>query len=164
MRLLREISPYVVFGATAFWLVDVVLNAFHINSLLLFTLVPTLGFLTFYVIARKIGRKKQHPSIAVFGVLGVWLLGSTATMVGASFSGGGFKTGLLETFIVILLGLLPPYTMIMSAYDGSLLALLLITCFGVGAHLQFEIEHWVLPPALRLNIQRWYASRVAKNS
>jgi hypothetical protein len=164
MRLLRQVIPYVVLGATAFWLIDVVLNAFHVNSLLLFTLVPVLGFLTFYVIARKIRLQRQDPSIPVFGLLGVWLFGSTAMMVGATFSGGGFKTGLGETFIVIMLGLLPPYTMIMSAYDGSLLALLLTTCIGVALHLQFEIEHWILPLTLGISIQSWYERRVARNS
>jgi len=60
---------------------------------------------------------------------GVWLLGGLCMTIGASFSGGGFvgPGGLRGAFFVIAMSLLPIYTFIMSTYDGSLGALLLVT-------------------------------------
>jgi len=48
---------------------------------------------------------------------------------GASFSGGGFVApgGMHTTASVLLLSLLPMYTFIMATYNGSLLALLIVT-------------------------------------
>jgi hypothetical protein len=89
-------------------------------------------------------------------LLGVWLFGSTAMMIGASFSGGGFATGFTDTFVLIVLGLVPPYTLIMSVYDGSLMALLIMTFLAIAVHSLLESDRWILPPALQARLSQWY--------
>ena len=60
---------------------------------------------------------------------GIWLLGGLFMTMGASFSGGGLvgPDGARGVVFVLLLSLFPGYTFIMATYDGSLLALLLVT-------------------------------------
>jgi hypothetical protein len=159
----RQISLLIVVGAIGFWTPDVVLNAFNANSISLFTLLPTFGFLAGYQITTRIRQEGEQPSVAVFMIVGVWLFASVAMMIGASFSGGGFAGSISETVIVIVLGLLPPYTLIMSTYDGSLYALLLTTLIAFGAHFLLEPEHWILPPNLRNRLRHWYEQRVIKD-
>lgn len=157
------ISLYVLLGAVAFWLPDILLSAYRANSLLLFTVVPTFGFLAVYHIAKDLRPSTSKPSTAIFMMIGVWLLASTAMMISASFSKGGFAQGIVDTLGVVVLGLIPPYTLIMTAYDGSLLALLITTCLAVGAHFLFELDHWIVPPSLRTRLKRWYERRAVKD-
>lgn len=60
---------------------------------------------------------------------GVWLFGGLFMTIGATFSGGGFMSpgGARGAVLVLLLSLFPMYTFIMATYDGSLVALLLVT-------------------------------------
>lgn len=160
MRNLGPIARYIVIGAVGFWLPDILLNAFDATSFWRSTALPLLGFLIAYKLAKD-GRSRTNASIAVFMIVGVWLLGSTAMMIAASVSGGGFRSGITETIVVILLGLLPPYTFIISVYDGSVIGLLLTTFFAIGAHALLEPDHWIVPPSLGNRLRRWYARRVA---
>ncbi len=153
------VLSYILFGAIGFWLPDVLLNVWGINSLFLFTILPMLGLLITYLIVRHFWHYRGGPSIAFFMIVGVWLFGPTAMMVGASFSGGGFATGLADTLVVIALGLLPPYTLIMATYDGSLIGLLVASFLAIGAHLKVEMDHWILPPNMRSRLRRWYEHR-----
>ncbi len=62
-------------------------------------------------------------------LLGVWLLGGFFMTVGASFSGGGFAgaNGSRGAVTLILTSVVPIVTFMMSAYDGSLFALLIVS-------------------------------------
>jgi hypothetical protein len=164
MEYFKRVALYGILGAASFWTPDIFLNARGSGSLLLFTLLPTVGFLIACLTTKKLGGSISGPSVATYMIIGVWLLGSTAMMIGASFSGGGFSSSALDTIVVIFLGLLPPYTMIMSTYDGSLFGLLLVSFLAVFAHFQFESDNWVLPPSLRLRIIRWYEAPLKKVS
>jgi len=75
----------------------------------------------------------------MFMMLGIWALASTAMMIGASFfERGGFSASATDSIIVIALGLLPPYAVIMSTYDGSIFALFSGGLLMLGAHVLFE--------------------------
>ena len=65
--------------------------------------------------------------LALAALVGIWLSGSLAMMINSTLSGGGFKQSVGGTLIAVALGLLPPYTFIMSTYDGTLGALLLVS-------------------------------------
>jgi hypothetical protein len=160
---MRPIVSHLIFGAAGFWLPDITLNAFGAESIWRSTVFPTVGFFIAYQFARAIWKSHSKASVAVFMASGVWLFASTAMMIGASFSGGGFANGFVEAILVILLGLLPPYTLIMSVYDASLLGLLITTFLALGAHFTFESEHWILPPEMQTRLKRWYERRVAHN-
>lgn len=159
MRNLGPIVRYIVVGAVGFWLPDILLNAFDATSFWRSTALPLLGFLIAYKLVKD-GGPRATASIAIFMVAGVWLLGSTAMMIAASVSGGGFSSGVAETIVVVLLGLLPPYTFVISVYDGSVIGLLLTTFFAIGAHALFEPDHWIVPPPLGNRLRRWHARRV----
>jgi multisubunit Na+/H+ antiporter MnhB subunit len=108
---MRPIVSHLIFGAAGFWLPDITLNAFGAESIWRSTVFPTVGFFIAYQFARAIWKSHSKASVAVFMASGVWLFASTAMMIGASFSGGGFANGFVEAILVILLGLLPPYTL-----------------------------------------------------
>jgi hypothetical protein len=96
------------------------------------------------------------PSVAIFMLLGIWVFGSTAMMVAASFYGAGFLMSRSDLMTVITLGLLPPYTLMMAAYDGSVFGLVFASLLMPAAHLRFEKHRWVLPVALRRWLMRGY--------
>ncbi len=161
MRNSHLVGLYTLAGALSFWFSDILLNARKFDSLILSTLLPTFGFVFSYMIIRRLTRSVNGPSRAFFMILGVWLFGSLAMMIGATFAGGGFATGVADTVGVIALGLLPPYTLIMATYDGSVLALLFTSCLALGVHLQVEGDHWILPATVRKVLRRWYERRTA---
>src|SRR5713226_8951726 len=145
MKSFRQTLLYVLLGGVSFWLPDILLNAKTIESLALHTIFPVVGMVVCYLIVRHASRDYSGPSIAMFMILGIWGLGSTAMMAGESFGGGGFATGISDSLIVIALGLLPPYTMIMATYDASIFAVFIGVFLMLGAHVLFERNHWVLP-------------------
>jgi hypothetical protein len=159
MTKLRPVITVLV-GAVGFWLPVILLNAFGASSIWRLTVLPILCFLVTYRVVTGVGRRSDI-SRAAFMLIGVWLFASTAMMISASFAGGGFATGVADTFVVIVLGLLPPYTLVMSAYDGSVVALLLTTFLAVGLHFLIEPHHWIVPPHLRGPLSQWYERRTA---
>ncbi|MGA9304594.1 MAG: hypothetical protein WBW31_04230 [Candidatus Sulfotelmatobacter sp.] len=62
-------------------------------------------------------------------MLGVWVLGGIFMAAGWSFSGGGFANlhGARDVIVGIVFYSLPPAIFMMSAYDGSLFALLIVS-------------------------------------
>jgi hypothetical protein len=157
MKSFRKTLLYALLGAVSFWLPDVLLNAKTIESLALHTILPITALLVCYAIVRHRVKDYPGPSVAMFMMLGLWCLGSTAMMVGSSFfQGGGFRAGTSDALIVIALGLLPPYTLMMATYDGSVIGLFVGTSLMLGAHLLFERNHWVLPPLISAWLRRFY--------
>ena len=118
---------------------DVILNTKRVESVALHTVLPVLGLTAAYLIASSALRNYSGPSIAMFMMLGIWALASTAMMICASFfERGGFSASATDSIIVIALGLLPPYAVIMSTYDGSIFALFSGGLLMLGAHVLFE--------------------------
>ena len=155
LRSIVWVLVYMAAGGVAFWAPDVALQAsrayeFSGRDAAILTLLLPWTLLTCYGILLWLrGSQSNEPSISIFMLIGVWLLSSLSMMIGASFSGGGFAMPGAEVWIVIALGLLPPYTFIMATYDGSLLGLLLATALMILMHLRFERNRWVLPVRIR---------------
>ena len=144
---------------------DVILNTKRVESVALHTVLPVLGLTAAYLIASSALRNYSGPSIAMFMMLGIWALASTATMIGASFfERGGFSASATDSIIVIALGLLPPYAVIMSTYDGSIFGLFSTVLLMLGAHVLFERDRWKLPPSVRDWLRRYeYNPSAAKD-
>ena len=107
-------------------------------------LLPALLLACYATVLRLRRRRSEGPSIAFYMLLGVWLLGPLSMIISATFNGAGFHTG-EGGWISLALGIVPIYTFIMSAYDGSVLGLIIATCLMVGAHLMYELhQHWII--------------------
>ena len=138
-------------GGVACWTPDVALQLYRGYSftgrdiLLVSVLMPAAAVGSYAVLLNLRGKTGRRPSLALFMLLGVWLLGSTAMMIGATPTGGGFSGRDPSVWYVIALGLLPPYTCIMACYDGGILGLLLSSALLFMAHFFFELDHWIFP-------------------
>jgi hypothetical protein len=122
-------------GALGFWLPDVALHAlrgqeFNGRDVRIVTAVAPLTLLITFLLVKWAFRDNPQNRVGLLLLAGVWLFGGVFMMVSASFSpGGGFVTpgGGRVVVMWMLLSLLPVYTYIMATYDGSLLALLVVT-------------------------------------
>ena len=158
MRSVFQVLLYVVAGGAAFWAPDIALRAHRghqfsgkdillLNVLLLWTLFTCYGVLLW--LSRRWG---GGPSVGVFMLVGVWMLGPFCMMSGLAFSGAGFAAAPVDAesvFWLIVATFVPAYTYIMAAYAGTLLGLLLATALMVTVHLKFERGRWALPAGLR---------------
>ena len=135
IRTLWRVLKLMALGAISFWLPDTLwhaLRAFKFDSLdeIGITLIMPLSLLGAYIgVAKKIYKVNPKGPVGWPMLLGVWLLGGVFMTVGASFSGGSFASanghsGILET---LLISLIPLVTFMMATYDGSLLALLVVS-------------------------------------
>jgi len=124
-------------GAFSFWLPDMLLRALDRGYSGVAWWVPTLilptTFAAAYIFAGRRAEKRgfKHVGIAMF--LGVWCVGGPFILFEWSLVGGPpLSGGFLNELIVVVMSVLPPITFFLSAYDGSLPGLLLLT---VGAAL-----------------------------
>ena len=142
------ILVYLVAGI-AFWLPSIGAHAVRGNQfgglpidlvgVIILPVVASWGALELLV--RKRSGHSGRGAIALWMLLGIWMLGPLCTMIGASFSGGGFiQPG---TWHMILLGLVlfVPLTFMMSTYDGTLAALAVVSVsFMVTAVISLSIR------------------------
>lgn len=136
---MREIPAAVklaLLGAVGFWLPDVAVHtwagrSFDSSHVRFITVMLPLTFLTSYLVVRRLAAKRSYRHVGLTMVLGVWLLGGMFMTIAATAGGGGFvgPDGFRGGVFVMMLGAIPIYTFIMATYDGSLLALLIVT-FG----------------------------------
>jgi hypothetical protein len=123
-----------------FWLPGIVLHAirghhfgvhrFDIVGILVLPVVASA--LGLKILVRRVQVPFRHDTIALWMLLGIWMLGPLCTTIGSSFSGGGFTQP--GGWLIVLLGivLFAPLTFMMSAYDGTLGPLAVVTLwFGV---------------------------------
>jgi len=130
----RYAIKLMVLGAFSFWLPDAVWHAirgsrFNGRDAIALTALLPLTLLTAYILV-----KRQHPSDSSKNlgwalVAGVWLLGGSFMVIGASFAGGGFvgPDGFVGGVRTVLVSILPIFTIIMATYDGSLGALSIVS-------------------------------------
>ncbi len=71
--------------------------------------------------------------IAIWMLVGIWILGPLMITVGASFSGGGFARPEAWRMLALAVPLFMHFTWMMSAYDGTLGALVIVTIWFVIA-------------------------------
>ena len=126
-------------GALSFWLPDVGMHVLagrefdsvHVRAMTL--LLPTIFLLT-YLLARRFAIARDFKWVGAAMLLGVWLTGGLFMTLSATASGGGFAgpDGVRGGILMTVLGIIPPFTLMESTYDGSGLALIILT---IGAFL-----------------------------
>jgi hypothetical protein len=129
-----RIAKLMAVGGFSFWIPDVLVHLvrgdkFGRWDVLLVSVVLPVTFLAGYRRAAKRFKDESCRSVVGALILGVWLFGGFLMVVGASFAGGGFATAdtLQGAAILTLASAVPPFTFMMSAYDGSMLALLIVS-------------------------------------
>lgn len=146
---------YVLVGALAFRMPDLLSAVVRrtalvdaIRPLPMTALLPAILVAVYFVARRYREAAEPAPSIAVLLGTGVWLLGPLSMTLTATFLGGGFSKGnsLESAGYVLLLTMFPPGTFTMSAYDGSLGALILMSILILVLHFSYERGHWLIPP------------------
>ena len=138
---------YIAAGGVIFWIPEVILSAAKpedptlLGFLILTWLLPLITLGCFAVLWKVCGRKDSRAVIGRLMLLGIWLAGPLFMSIGWSFSGVGLAQR--DGLKLVLMGtlLFPVFTSSMSAYDGTLFALLLTTFVLVliseGSHLKF---------------------------
>jgi hypothetical protein len=124
---------YVVVGACAFWVPDIVVHALRGNlfgRLDVICLTVSLPLLTCFSVAWIWNAKRDVGRLLPAGwaaVLGVWLFGPLMMSIGAGIRGGRFFHPEWSQEIVLGTFLFPLTTWVLSTYDGTLFALIIVT-------------------------------------
>jgi hypothetical protein len=137
MKQFGWILIYVILGMT-FWFPSILIHGFRgrefgvvPSDVILVTLVPIITAVsTFEILSRAQRGVSSRASIASWMLLGIGFFGPPCIMISASFSGGGLL--LPERWLALASAVLLfiPYTFMMSTYDGTLGALVIVTmCF-----------------------------------
>jgi hypothetical protein len=138
MARLRWITVYWLAGFS-FWIPDIIIHVIRGNQFGSGAL-DIMSVVTFPVIAAVLSLNAlshgqqdafTRRTVALWILLGIWMLGPLCTMIGATFSGGGFTQP--GTWHMIFLGvvLFVPLTFMMSSYDGALGALAIVTVWFI---------------------------------
>jgi len=98
------------------------------SAIILITLLPIIAaLLTLHVLVRSQVSPLSRASIALWMLLGIWFFGPFCMIISAGFSGGGFLSSEVWRSLASVALLFVPYTFVMSTYDATLAALLVIT-------------------------------------
>ena len=127
---------YALVGACSFWLPDVLAHgfwrySFDTKQVWLVTAASPLTLLAVYLLLLMRAERKGFRIHGVAMMTGVWLLGGIFMMISATFSGGGFSQFSLGVLLWTIATIIPVATCMMATYDGSLLALLIVTIGGL---------------------------------
>ena len=147
----RLALSFAIAGALSFWLPDVFVHIdagpnFDSRHVWVCTILMSATFLFAYVIARRLGMKREFKWVGPAMLLGVWLSGglfmTLATASGHEFVGVDGVGRLL----IIVLSVIPIVTIILAANEGNLLALLVVT---LGALILCGVRaSWILLTAV----------------
>jgi hypothetical protein len=132
-----HILKLMVIGAVSFCVPDMVWHAirrsqFDWRDVLGLTVVLPVSFFGAY---KRLQGRGREETILRWMLLGLWLLGGFLIVlggflitVGASFAGAGFDTSSLQ---ILPISLIPGIVYILAAYDGSLMALIIVTAVSL---------------------------------
>lgn len=145
----------ILLGGSTFWTPDVVhhwvtrTEPSRVTIAGLSILMP----LAVGVACREVRNRSRNrtQSVALSMLLGVYFLGPTMVMAGFTPLGGGFSQGDASICLTmcVAFAVMPPCTLIMSTYDLSLFALLLVSCLLIILHHRYEYGRRFRPPRAR---------------
>ena len=133
LRRATRALTYALLGAFVFWTPNVVVHwiiAYRFSGFVvigLTVLLPALTILFFRAFLWPSLKQESRLSLALFAVLGIWITGPSMLTFSASFCGGGLTQPDAWRFFVFGTLLFPLFTLVMSAYDGTIFALFLTT-------------------------------------
>jgi hypothetical protein len=149
-----KLRKYVIVAAVAFWLPDIALHAITkyrfggwYELLSLTFLLPLFSCVAVAYSWKRSGDIGKFLPASWSAVLGIWLFGPVMMLVSASFSGGGFATAGGWQTAVLGTGLFPMFTFMMSAYDGTLFAVLIATAAPplMSLVLKRQVQYFPVP-------------------
>jgi hypothetical protein len=134
MKQFAWILTYAIFGI-AFWIPSVVIHGIRgadfgaaRSDIILITLLPIItALLTLQILARFHVGPLGRASIASWMLFGIWFFGPFCMMISASVSGGGILSPEAWRSLASATLLFIPYTFVMSTYDATLGALVVVT-------------------------------------
>jgi hypothetical protein len=124
---------YALLGALVFWTPNIVVHwiiAYRFSGFVvigLTVLLPAVTLLFFRAFLWPSLGQQSRLSPALFAVLGIWITGPSMLTFSSSFCGGGLTQPDAWRFFVFGTLLFPLFTLVMSAYDGTIFALFLTT-------------------------------------
>ena len=133
LRRATRALTYALLGALVFWTPNIVVHwiiAYRFSGFVvigLTVLLPAVTILFFRTVLWPSLNEESRLSPALFAVLGIWIAGPSMLTFSASFCGGGLTQPDAWRFFVFGTLLFPLFTFVMSAYDGTVFALLLTT-------------------------------------
>jgi hypothetical protein len=122
---------HALLGGLVFWTPNVVVHwiiGYRFSGFVvlgLTALLPATTILFFRTFLWPSLKQESRLSQALFAVLGIWITGPSMLTFSSSFCGGGLSQPDAWRFFVFGTLLFPVFTFVMSAYDGTLFALLL---------------------------------------
>ena len=134
-KLLRATKAlaYALLGGLVFWTPNVVVHwiiAYRFSGFVvigLTVLLPMTTILFFRAFLWPSLLQERRLAQAVIAVLGIWITDPSMLTFSSSFCGGGLSQPEAWRFFVYGTLLFPLFTLVMSAFDGTLFALLLTT-------------------------------------
>ena len=133
LRTPSRVLKLTVLGAVGFWFPDALFHAFRglklsVWDILLVSVTMPLTFLGACVLAAKQYKGESRKGLVGLLIAGVWLFGGLIIMLGGSFSGGGFASPNFSWHqATVTLALAPIFTFLLSTYDYTLPALLIVS-------------------------------------
>jgi hypothetical protein len=133
LRRTAKALTYALLGGLVFWAPNVLVHwiiGYRFSGLVvigLTVLLPVTTILFFRAFLWPSLTQERRLSQAVFAVLGIWIAGPAMLTFSSSFCGGGLTQPDAWRFFVFGTLLFPLFSLVMSAYDGTLFGLLLIT-------------------------------------
>jgi hypothetical protein len=125
---------YVLIGALAFWLPYVCLEILTRRraSLVLQTLLPFAVLVGAYLVFPFLGALGKINK-AIWMLVGIYVLGPLSLSLGATPFQGGFSQyhGWRDVAYLLLFSLIPPFPLVLAAYEGAEFGMLLATGFLV---------------------------------
>ena len=136
---MKRMWIYVILGGFAFWLPDIVAKAIGAASFrdarILSVICPCVLILAYLLTGAW---KREHPrrKVSLWMLIGVWVLGPTMISITSALQGASWAhptSEWLGNFLIVAIAtVFPPLTFIYSAYDGTLVALVIATLiFGI---------------------------------
>ena len=123
----------IVLGAIVFWAPDIAVHSIrgyrfsYTDAIGVTFLLPATTYLFFHLVWWPWRKQTNRLPSGLFAVLGIWIAGPSMLTFSASFCGGGLTQPDAWHFFVFGTLLFPLFTLVMSTYDGTLFALLLVT-------------------------------------
>ena len=96
---------------------------------------------------------RDGPSSALFGLVGIWLIGPWLMGLAGTVSGGPGVQKLADYIPFIWMSFCPPLTLYFSSMQGNIFALILATALMPVCHRLFERGRWVIPPAWKRQVR-----------
>jgi hypothetical protein len=128
-----------LFCGVSFWIPSIIIHGIRAYNfggsradILAIVFLPVIAsIVTLETIDRKRLGDHGRGIVALWMLFGIWFTGPLMMTVAATFSGGGFARPDAWRFVSSAITLFIPYTWVMSTYDGTLGALIIVTIWFI---------------------------------